>query len=160
MASPVALTPILIACARERSWKRRFFQGWASGFVFCSASAPGFSSCLKCTAAWDAGEAGERSSYSRSSKDCTWPCSPRSPDSSCIAGGYPRSAALWTGLERTHGPFGFAWLDLGNAGIDMPALMRLAPITGVYGLSFVFAMIACAVALIALRRRAANWPGC
>ncbi len=61
----------------------------------------------------------------------------------------PAVAALWTGLERTHGPFGFAWLDLGNAGIDMPVAMRLAPITGVYGLSFVFAMIACAVALIA-----------
>ena len=24
--------------------------------------------------------------------------------------------ALWTGLERTHGTFGFAWLALGNAG--------------------------------------------
>jgi apolipoprotein N-acyltransferase len=30
--------------------------------------------------------------------------------------------------------------------------MRLAPIVGVYGLSFVFAMLACAVALVALRR--------
>jgi len=30
--------------------------------------------------------------------------------------------------------------------------MRLAPITGVYGLSFVFAMIACAVALVAMQR--------
>jgi apolipoprotein N-acyltransferase len=59
---------------------------------------------------------------------------------------------LWTGLERTHGPFGFAWLDLGNAGIDMPAAMRLAPITGVYGLSFVFAMTSCAVALVVMRR--------
>ncbi len=32
----------------------------------------------------------------------------------------PAVAALWTGLERTHGPLGFAWLELGNAGIDMP----------------------------------------
>ena len=31
----------------------------------------------------------------------------------------PAVAALWTGLERTHGTFGFAWLDLGNAGINM-----------------------------------------
>jgi apolipoprotein N-acyltransferase len=30
--------------------------------------------------------------------------------------------------------------------------MRLAPITGVYGLSFIFAMLACAVALIFIRR--------
>jgi apolipoprotein N-acyltransferase len=64
----------------------------------------------------------------------------------------PAIAALWTGIERTHGFFGFAWLDLGNAGIDMPLPMRVAPITGVYGLSFVFAMLACAVALIFVRR--------
>jgi len=47
---------------------------------------------------------------------------------------------------------GFAWLDLGNAGIDMPLLPRLAPITGVWGMSFVLAMIGCAVALAFLRR--------
>ena len=64
----------------------------------------------------------------------------------------PAVAALWTGLERTHGPFGFAWLHLGNAGIDMPVPMRLAPYLGVYGLSFVFAMFGCAVALVILQR--------
>jgi apolipoprotein N-acyltransferase len=64
----------------------------------------------------------------------------------------PACAALWTGIERTHGPLAFAWLQLGNAGIDMPALMRLAPVLGVYGLSFVFAMSGCAVALVALQR--------
>ena len=64
----------------------------------------------------------------------------------------PAVAALWTGLERTHGTFGFAWLDLGNAGIDMPLALRVAPFAGVYGLSFVFAMLGCAIALIVLRR--------
>jgi apolipoprotein N-acyltransferase len=64
----------------------------------------------------------------------------------------PAVAALWTGIERTHGFFGFAWLDLGNAGIDMSWPMGLAPITGVYGLSFVFAMLSCAVALLVVRR--------
>jgi apolipoprotein N-acyltransferase len=64
----------------------------------------------------------------------------------------PAVAALWAGIERTHGYFGFAWLDLGNAGINMPLPMRLAPVTGVYGLSFVFAMLSCAVAAIVLRR--------
>jgi apolipoprotein N-acyltransferase len=64
----------------------------------------------------------------------------------------PVVAALWTGVERTHGPLGFGWLDLGNAGIAMPLLLRLAPVTGVYGLSFVFAMMACALALVILRR--------
>ena len=54
----------------------------------------------------------------------------------------PAVAALWTGIERTHGDLGFAWLCLGNAGIDMALPMRLAPWVGVYGLSFLFAMMA------------------
>jgi apolipoprotein N-acyltransferase len=51
----------------------------------------------------------------------------------------------WIGL-------GFAWLDLGNAAIDWPWLLRLAPVTGVYGVSFVLAMVSVAVALILLKR--------
>ena len=54
--------------------------------------------------------------------------------------------ALWVAIEWTHGPLGFAWLDLGNAGIDMGIPLRLAPITGVYGLSFLFALMATALA--------------
>lgn len=61
-------------------------------------------------------------------------------------------AALWAGLERTHGPLGFTWLLLGNAGIDMALPLRLAPLTGVYGLSFVFVAIACAGVFVLLRR--------
>ena len=64
----------------------------------------------------------------------------------------PAIAALWTGIERTHATFGFAWLALGNAGIDMALPLRLAPFTGVYGLSFVFALTAATVALMILRR--------
>src|SRR6202043_1783046 len=71
----------------------------------------------------------------------------------------PTIAALWTGIERTHGTLGFAWLTLGNAGIDMPLPMRLAPFVGVYGISFLFAMTATTVALVILRRgrRQLNW---
>jgi apolipoprotein N-acyltransferase len=68
----------------------------------------------------------------------------------------PAVAALWTGIESTHGWFGFAWLALGNAGIAMAVPLRLAPWTGVYGLSFVFAMIGAAAAALALRRRRAE----
>ena len=64
----------------------------------------------------------------------------------------PAVAALWVAIEVTHGPLGFAWLALGNAGIDMGVPLRLAPLTGVYGLSFVFAAMSAAIALIALRR--------
>lgn len=58
----------------------------------------------------------------------------------------PLIAALWTGIERTHGTFGFAWHALGNAGIDTPWLLGLPAITGVYGLSFLFALSAAAAA--------------
>lgn len=64
----------------------------------------------------------------------------------------PAIAALWTALERTHGDFGFAWLCLGNAGIDMPLPMRLAPWIGVYGISFLFVMMTAAAAGVLLRR--------
>lgn len=46
---------------------------------------------------------------------------------------------LWVALERTHGPLGFPWLTLGDAGQDS-GLAGLAPFTGVYGLSLVFAL--------------------
>ena len=64
----------------------------------------------------------------------------------------PAVAALWTGIERTHGTFGFAWLALGNAGIDMPLPLRVAPFTGVYGLSFLFALMSAVIAFLILRR--------
>ena len=51
-------------------------------------------------------------------------------------------AALWVGIERTHGSFGFAWTPLGGSGVDTAWLMRIAPFVGVYGLSFVFALAA------------------
>jgi apolipoprotein N-acyltransferase len=68
----------------------------------------------------------------------------------------PAIAALWTGIERTHGTFGFAWLALGNAAIDMPLPLRVAPFVGVYGISFVFALISAVVALLILRRGRRN----
>ena len=52
------------------------------------------------------------------------------------------------------------WLALGNAGIDMSVPLRLAPFIGVYGISFVFAMLNVAArAGPACGARAWNWPG-
>jgi apolipoprotein N-acyltransferase len=64
----------------------------------------------------------------------------------------PAVAALWTGIERTHGTFGFAWLTLGNSGIEMPLPLRVAPFVGVYGVSFLFALMSAVVAFLILRR--------
>lgn len=60
--------------------------------------------------------------------------------------------ALWVAIERMPWLFYYTWLQLGNAGIDMSVPMRLAPFTGVYGLSFVFAALGTMFALILLRR--------
>lgn len=151
--APIALTPLLISCAREQSWKRRFLEGWAGGFVFWFGVCYWIQFVLEVHGGmgkWGGWGTFVLFAILKGLHMAVF---------AALAGfvmhrwwAIPASAALWTGLERTHGPFGFAWLDLGNAGINMPVPMRLAPVIGVYGLSFVFAMIACAVALIALRR--------
>jgi apolipoprotein N-acyltransferase len=64
----------------------------------------------------------------------------------------PAVSALWVAIEVTHGSLGFAWLALGNAGINMALPMRLAPYTGVYGLSFLFMLMSAAVAVVCLKR--------
>ena len=48
----------------------------------------------------------------------------------------PAIAAIWVTLEWTHPYTGFEWLNLGNAASDMSLPMRLAPVTGVWGISF------------------------
>jgi apolipoprotein N-acyltransferase len=57
----------------------------------------------------------------------------------------PAVAALWTAIEWTHQYTGFTWLLLGNATIDWPLIPRLAPWTGVYGISFLLALFAAAI---------------
>lgn len=67
--------------------------------------------------------------------------------------GPPAVALLWAVLERSQEPLTlFGWLMLGDAGINMGLPMRLAPWTGVYGLSFLFALTAACFASAALRR--------
>ena len=151
--APVALTPILIACAREPSWKRRFLYGWAAGIVFWWGVCYWIQFVLQ-----DHGGLGVALSW-LSFVLFTLLKGLHIALFAALAGfvmrkpwAIPAAAALWAGLERTNGPLGFAWLDLGNAGIDMPMALRIASFVGVYGLSFLFALLACAVAILALRR--------
>ena len=151
--APVALAPILIACAREPSWKRRWFYGWAAGVVFWCGVCPWIEFVMDVHGGmgpWGGWGTFVLFGLYKGLHMAVF---------ATLAGflmprwwAIPAVAALWTGIERTHGFFGFAWLDLGNAGIDMSWPMRLAPITGVYGLSFSFAMLGCAVALLLVRR--------
>ena len=151
--APFALTPLLFAAAREWSPWRRFLIGEAAGIVYW------FGVCywIQFVLAYH-GEMGELAGWGAFLLFCVLKALHLALFT--LLAGYvmgkpyaiPAVAALWVGIERTHGPLGFAWMALGNAGIDMGLPMRLAPWLGVYGLSFVFAMLAAALALVALRR--------
>jgi len=152
--APVALTPLLLSCARESRWKHRFLNGWIAGFLFW------FGVCVWIQFVLEVhGGLGRAGGWATFVLFATLKGLHMALFAT-LAGflmpapwAIPAVAALWTGLERTHSIFGFTWLQLGNAGIDMPLPMRVAPVVGVYGLSFIFAMTACAVALLILRRR-------
>jgi apolipoprotein N-acyltransferase len=151
--APVALTPLLFVAASTQRPLARFGLGWTAGIVYWFGVCTWIQFVLEVHggmekwAAWGsfllfcALKALHLGLFS-------WLAGP-------LMGRWyalPVVAALWVGLERTHGTFGFAWLTLGNAGIDMSLPLRLAPLAGVYGLSFVFAMLAVALAAVVLRR--------
>lgn len=68
----------------------------------------------------------------------------------------PALAVLWVGIEGSHQYIFFTWLQLGNAALDfpLPHVLRLAPWTGIYGPSLVFAGVNGAIAVAVLRRSA------
>jgi apolipoprotein N-acyltransferase len=157
--APVALAPLLYAGARERSWKRRFLNGWLSGVVFWFFACVWIQYVLETFGGL--GQAGAWATFVlfavlKGLYTALF---------AALAGrvmhkpwAIPAAAAVWVAVEYAHGKLGlawvglgFAWLGLGNAAIDMPLLPRLAPVTGVWGLSFALAMINAAVALAALR---------
>lgn len=151
--APIALTPLLIALARTpRGWQR-FTYGWAAGILYWFLVCTWIQFVLEVYGGM--GRWGGWASFSLFAilkglhlALFSWLAGPLMQRAYAI----PAVAALWTGLERTHATFGFAWLDLGNAGIDMSVPLRLAPFTGVYGLSFVFATLAAGLACVFLRR--------
>jgi apolipoprotein N-acyltransferase len=151
--APVALTPLLVAVTRELRPFRRFLLGWGAGVIYW------FGVCY-----WIQYDLAV---YGGLSQAAAWASFALFAVAKALhlavfallAGmlmrrwwAVPAVAALWVAVEATHGPLGFAWLALGNAGIDMGIPMRLAPFTGVYGLSFLFVAMAAALALAALRR--------
>lgn len=150
--APVALTPLLIALARTRDGWQRFMYGWAAGIFYWFFLCTWIQFVLEVH-----GAMGRWGGWSSFLLFCTlkalhlavfsWLAGPLMRTAYAV----PAVAALWTGLERTHATFGFTWLDLGNAGIDMSIPLRLAPFIGVYGLSFVFCMLAAGVACALLR---------
>src|SRR5580658_4342430 len=151
--APVALTPLLIALWREPRPVWRFLLGEFAGIVYWFAICYWIQFVLEVH-----GGMGRGGGWATFALFCALKALHLALfslgaavliDTRC---GVPAIAALWTGIERTHGAFGFAWLTLGNAGIDMPLPLRVAPLVGVYGLSFLFALMSAVVAFLILRR--------
>jgi apolipoprotein N-acyltransferase len=148
-----ALTPLLLAVSREpRPW-RRFLLGYIAGIVYWFVICVWIQFVLEVH-----GGMGRWGGWGTFLLFCLIKAAHLGVFAMLAAivlrhwYAIPAIAALWTGIERTHGDFGFAWLCLGNAGIDMGLPMRMAPWIGVYGLSFLFAMMGTATALVLLKR--------
>lgn len=151
--APIALTPLLFALARTSSAWQRFLMGWAAGTFFWFFLCDWIQFVLEVHGGM--GHWGSWASFVLFAVIKGLHLAVFSLFAGILMNrpyAVPAVAALWIGLERTHATFGFTWLDLGNAGIDMSLPLRVAPILGVYGLSFVFAMLSAGLALVLLRR--------
>ena len=150
--APVALCPLLVALARTEDGAQRFVYGWAAGIFFWFFLCTWIEFVLEVHGGmgrWGGWSAFLLFALLKGLHLAVfgWLAGPLMRRSYAL----PVVAALWTGLERTHATFGFAWLHLGNAGINMSLPLRLAPYAGVYGVSFVFAMLSVGLACVLLR---------
>ena len=160
LPAPVCLVPLLLAVARESGSRKQFLLGWLAGAIFWGGACYWIYDVMHRHAHLPALAAGAIfvgfflvkglhlglfSVLAAPLLKTRW--------------AIPAVAALWVALEGTHQYLGFTWLHLGNAGIRMSVLARLAPYTGVYGISFALALmnVALASALLAKSRRQLAW---
>ncbi len=151
--APVALAPLLFSLGHESDGKARFLTGWLAGFLYWTAVCYWIGGVLANYGGLNGPLAVLAVILFALAKGLhlavfAWMAGPLLKRWWAI----PAIAALWTGLERTHAPLGFPWLQLGNAGIEMALPLRLAQVVGVYGLTFIFAATATGAALAALKR--------
>lgn len=151
--APFAVTPLLCALGREPRPLHRFLLGWICGIVYW------FGVCYWIQGTLERyGDMGVFGSWGTFVLFCLIKALHTGVFSMLAAVllptwyAIPGIAALWVAIERTQIVSGFAWLCLGNAGIGMAVPLRLAPWMGVYGLSFLFALLASSAALVILRR--------
>jgi apolipoprotein N-acyltransferase len=151
--APIALTPLLIALAREASHFRRALLGYLCGVIYWFGVCYWIQFVLSFY-----GGLGEIAGWAVFLLFCLAKAAHMAVFA-LLAGIFirkwwaiPAIASAWVAVEVSHGRLGFAWLALGNAGVTMGVPMRLAPWTGVYGLSFIFVMMATALTLAILRR--------
>ena len=149
--APIALAPLLIACAREDRWQWRFAFGYAAGVVYWFGLCHWIQWTLEHHAAMSGGLAWVLFALFCLAKAL------QTGAFAALAGlvlrkwlALPAIAAMWVAIEWTHSYTGFEWLNLGNAAADMSLPLRLAPITGVWGVSFALALMGAVVAEVAL----------
>ncbi len=151
--APFALAPLLVAIARTRARGGRFLLGWTAGILYWAGACYWIHFVLAMH-----GEMAEWAAWLGYALFCLI----KGLHLGVFAflsgfllarrGAALTVPALWVAIEWTHTHLGFAWLALGNAGIGMSVPARLAPYTGVYGISFAFALAATVLALAAMRR--------
>jgi len=158
--APLALAPLIVASARESGWRKRFLLGYVSGvlywFVTCnwihftiethggmSRAAAWFCFALFCLAkALQFGGFALLAGWTMRSRFAI-----------------PATAAVWVLIDYTNAPLGFAWLSLGNATIDMGLPVRLAPWTGVWGITFLLASLSAELANFLGKRKGVPFLG-
>jgi apolipoprotein N-acyltransferase len=151
--APLALAPLIAGAAREPRPLRRFLMGWTAGVAYWFGVCYWIQNVL--ASYGGVGNVGGWALFTLFAVVKALHLGVFALAAGVVVRRWwavPAVAALWVALEFTHGYLGFAWLALGNAGIDMGVPMRLAPITGVWGLSFIFAAMATTVAIAAVNR--------
>lgn len=158
--APAALAPLLVTCAREDSWPWRFAFGYTAGIVYW------FGTChwIQWTLEHHGGMSGALAWFCFALF-----CLAKALQMGAFAAlsgmvmrrwfAVPAIAAMWVAIEWTHSYTGFEWLNLGNAASDMSLPLRLAPITGVWGISFALALMSAVIAALVTRsqRHPAVW---
>jgi apolipoprotein N-acyltransferase len=154
---PVALTPLLLAADRETRQLWRFLYGWVAG----AGTLFGITDWIRFVVSFHGG-LGTIGGWATFLLFCfakgfyfgvfAWLAGPVLR----LRWAVPAIAALWVGVDITLGSLLFQWVTLGNAGSDMGIPLRLAPYTGVHGLSFVFMIMSTALASVFLRRPRAH----
>lgn len=150
--APVALVPLLLAVAREYHPWHRFGLGLASGIVFWALLCNWIAQVLAVH-----GGMGPWAGWGAFALFCLAKGSHVGLFSLFTgilfrhAYGVPAAAFLWILHERTQQPLhGFAWTMLGNAAVDSEFAMRVAPLFGVYGVSWLLALLNFSLAAILL----------
>ena len=152
LLAPFALTPLLLALAREWRPKYRFLLGYVAGAVFWGGM------CWIRYVIAVHGGIGYAGGTAIFVLFCFTPAV-NMAFFGLLAGiviqrahAIPILACMWVAVERIPTPFNFMWLKLGDAGVNMGVPIRVAPYTGVYGLSFFFALMSAALAWVMLKR--------